>query len=214
MSEAPHAHPPLRARLREEVRTAILDAAESVLARDGLRAGRMEDIARQAGVAVGTVYNHFADRDALLRSLLDSRRGELLGRVDGALESADSAFRSQLGAFVEAIFDHARSHRSLLALLVQDQGLALKARLTPSPESRTLEQLRARARRIVTVGIAEGALRRKDSGLWADLLVGSVRALLLRELVQTGEPRRIPPVRPAVEFFLTGAGVAHGRSAD
>jgi AcrR family transcriptional regulator len=214
MVPAPPTQPPLRARLREEVRFAILDAAESVLARDGLAAGRMEDIARRAGVAVGTVYNHFADRDALLLSLLDSRRAELLGRVDDALASAGPGFRRRLAAFAEAIFNHVRTHRSLLALLVQDQGLALKARLTPSPETRTLEQLRARARRIVASGVAEGSLRRRDSGLWADLLVGAVRALLLRELTQPGGSRRSGPVRPLIEFFLTGAGAADGRSTD
>jgi AcrR family transcriptional regulator len=195
------------------VRTAILDAAEQVLAREGLGAGRMEDIARRAGVAVGTVYNHFADRDTLLRSLLQSRRGELLGRVDRALASADPGFRKQLTAFVSAVFEHARSHQSLLALLVQDQGVALKARLEPSPETRALNQLRARARRIVARGVAEGVIRRKGSALWADLLVGAVRALLLRELERPGEPRQSAPVQPIVDFFLTGAGDSHGRAS-
>lgn len=214
MDEASHTQTPLRARLREEVRIAILDAAESVLARDGFNAGRMEDIARSAGVAVGTVYNHFADRDSLLQSLLESRRGELLGRLDRALATAGPAFRDQLAAFVEAVFAHARTHRSLLALLVQDQGLALKARLSPSRESRTLEQLRARALQVVTAGIEEGALRRRDSALWPDLLVGAVRALLLRELAPAAELRKPAPVRPLIEFFLQGAGATHGRTTD
>jgi len=201
---------PLRARLRDEVRSAILDAAEQVLAREGLNAGRMEDIARRAGVAVGTVYNHFADRDALLRSLLASRRDELLGRVDRALAAAGPGFRERLAAFVTAMFAHAQTHRSLLSLLVQEQGQALKARLEPAPETRTLAQLRVRARQIVAGGVAEGALRRKDSALWADLLIGSVRALLMRELERPGAPGKSAPVRAMLDFFMTGAGEPDG----
>ena len=209
----PRSRLPLRTRLRDEVRAAILDAAEEVLAREGLAAGRMEDIARRAGVAVGTVYNHFADRDALLRCPLASRRDELLGRVDRALAAAAPGCEEQLTAFVSAMFAHARTHRSLLSLLVQEPGLALKARLEPTPETRTLGELRARARRIVSEGLQEGALRRKDSALWADLLVGAVRALLLRELEHPGTPGKRTPVRAIVDFFLEGAGVTHGRSS-
>jgi AcrR family transcriptional regulator len=202
---------PLRARLREEVRDAILDAAEEVLGREGLQLGRMEDIARTAGVAVGTVYNHFADRDSLLRSLLDSRRDELLGRVDRAVAAAGSAFREQLDAFALAILAHVRTHRSLIALLVQDQGVALKARLHPSPDTRTLDQLRLRARRIVARGVAAGALRGRDSSLWADLLVGTVRTLLQRELNPADARRKSVSARSAIDFFLNGAGARHGR---
>jgi AcrR family transcriptional regulator len=62
MRSASHHPPPrLRERLREEAARAILAAAEEVFATDGLQA-RMERIAEQAGVAVGTLYNHFEDR--------------------------------------------------------------------------------------------------------------------------------------------------------
>ena len=64
----------LRTRLRTEVRAAILDAAESVFAEEGLHRGRMEHVSRRAGTAVGTLYNHFENRDALLATLLSTRR--------------------------------------------------------------------------------------------------------------------------------------------
>ena len=64
------APPRLRHRLREETVSAILEAAEHEFASDGLHAARMERIAARAGVAVGTLYNHFDDREALVLALV------------------------------------------------------------------------------------------------------------------------------------------------
>ena len=69
--------PRLRERFREETRRALLAAAEQTLARDGLANARMETIAQAAGVAVGTVYNYFSDREQLISALLELRRSEL-----------------------------------------------------------------------------------------------------------------------------------------
>src|SRR5919206_3781985 len=91
----------LRERLREATRDAILAAAEQAFAADGPRA-RMESIAERAGIAVGTLYNHFEDRDALWKALGRSRREALLARVDAALAaSRGQRFRDALGAFVD-----------------------------------------------------------------------------------------------------------------
>src|SRR5512139_3867755 len=112
-SASPHTSSRLRERLREETARAILEAAEEVFAQDGLQA-RMERIASEAGVAVGTLYNHFEDRAALVRSLVLSRRGALLSRVDEALAGVREApVADQLRAFFTAVEEHARAHGRL-----------------------------------------------------------------------------------------------------
>jgi AcrR family transcriptional regulator len=60
---------------RTHRREAILDAAGEVFGAKGFEATRMEDVARQAGVAKGLVYKHFVSKDALFEALVD-RRGE------------------------------------------------------------------------------------------------------------------------------------------
>src|SRR3954463_14790871 len=72
----------LRERFRQETAEAVLQAAEEVFAEKGFHAASMSEIARRAGVAVGTLYNHFADRETLLKHLLDTRCQELLALVD------------------------------------------------------------------------------------------------------------------------------------
>ena len=78
----------LRERQREQTSAAILDAAEELFADKGLANAHMNDIASRVGVAVGTLYNHFKDRDALLAALLENRRAELLARIDAFLDAA------------------------------------------------------------------------------------------------------------------------------
>ena len=52
----------LRDRLKETTEQSILAAAEEVFAETGLHGARMETIAQNAGVSVGTLYNYFNDR--------------------------------------------------------------------------------------------------------------------------------------------------------
>ena len=51
-------------------RTAILDAARTVIARSGVRGLRVEAVAEAAGVSVALIYYHFTDRTTLLRETL------------------------------------------------------------------------------------------------------------------------------------------------
>lgn len=69
------------------------------------------DIAREAGVGVGTVYLEFTSKDALLEALASGHHGELLGRMERAVSSSGSSaserLRALLDARVEGLLEHA-----------------------------------------------------------------------------------------------------------
>src|SRR5579863_9458398 len=97
--------PPLRRRdeARALFRNAILDAAEAVFAERGFHGARIQDIAERARIAVGTVYNHFSDKDDVLSALLDERTEGLLAQVRAGGAGAPAAsrgFRASLEARV------------------------------------------------------------------------------------------------------------------
>ena len=54
--------------IRARTRALLVDAAVRVIARKGAGAAAIHEIAAEAGVANGTVYNYFRDRDALLEA--------------------------------------------------------------------------------------------------------------------------------------------------
>jgi len=68
----------------------ILDAARSVLAERGLDI-EVADVAERAGVGVGTLYRHFANRDDLVRAILAQAVVDVVARLRSAAEIEDPA---------------------------------------------------------------------------------------------------------------------------
>ena len=69
------ARPPLgrRAATKARTREALLDAARRVFAERGYGPASVEEIARTAGVSVGSVYVHFASKEALFTALVEAQ---------------------------------------------------------------------------------------------------------------------------------------------
>jgi AcrR family transcriptional regulator len=76
-----------RAKRSAERREAILAAALDAFAANGFAATRLDDVARRAGVAKGTIYLHFADQETLFQELIRLE----LSPVVSALEQASHA---------------------------------------------------------------------------------------------------------------------------
>ncbi|MDD7966992.1 TetR/AcrR family transcriptional regulator [Actinomycetospora lemnae] len=63
-----------RAAARERTHAGLLDAAAAVFAEKGYGAASVGEIARTAGVSVGSIYAHFAGKQDLFLALMDRRR--------------------------------------------------------------------------------------------------------------------------------------------
>ncbi len=67
-------------------RAAILNAATRVFARRGFFNAQVADVAREAGVAAGTVYLYFRSKDDLLTSIFEESMTRALEKADRALD--------------------------------------------------------------------------------------------------------------------------------
>jgi AcrR family transcriptional regulator len=76
----------------------ILDAAERYVRLVGIQRLSVNEVARQAGVSRGSVYNHFPDRDALLGAVLE----RIAARFVAASEPFVSRRRTLAGQVAEA----------------------------------------------------------------------------------------------------------------
>lgn len=70
---------------------AIIDAAIRVFARSGYYNSRVSDIAREAGIAAGTIYLYFRTKDEILVTLFREKMAEWVARVGEAIASAPDA---------------------------------------------------------------------------------------------------------------------------
>jgi len=78
----------LRAKKSAERRDAILAAALEEFSSQGFTATRLDDVAKRAGVAKGTIYLHFRDKESLFQELIRAMLTPLVGTIE-ALGAAD-----------------------------------------------------------------------------------------------------------------------------
>src|SRR4051794_12765029 len=80
----PTTKPPLR-RDAQRTRARSLAATRAAFQERGLDVG-VDEIARRAGVGMGTLYRHFPTKDALVDAIVDARFAELTAAAERALE--------------------------------------------------------------------------------------------------------------------------------
>jgi AcrR family transcriptional regulator len=97
-------------------RERVLSAARRLFAERGVRSVTMDEVARAAGVAKGTVFHRFGDRAGLALALLDEHERELQeGILRGPPPLGPGAPpRERLRAFVTALVELTVEHRDLL----------------------------------------------------------------------------------------------------
>ena len=87
-------------------RERILKAAITVFAAHGFYNAKMEDIAREAGVAVGTTYLYFENKDDLMISIFEEEMEPIINRMR-AVMAGESSATGKIAAFI-------RSHLSFV----------------------------------------------------------------------------------------------------
>jgi AcrR family transcriptional regulator len=122
--------PPLRADARRN-RDRLLAAARDAF-RDGGRTVQLADVARAAGVGVGTVYRHFPTRETLLETLAREHLAELQQIAERSAEIEDPF--EALGVLLRDMLNQQLSKRGMSAVLtaavdVQEETTRAKARL-------------------------------------------------------------------------------------
>ena len=80
-------------------RNQILDAATKVFAEKGFHPTTIKDIAKEAGIADGTIYNYFENKTALMLGIFD-RLNESDKRVEDFSKFTDVDFRSFMKAYL------------------------------------------------------------------------------------------------------------------
>jgi AcrR family transcriptional regulator len=200
---------PHTTRTKEEVlkdfRTAeILDAARRVIGELGYADASMERIAQEAGVAKGTLYLYFKNKESLLLAALELGYEELVSRTRSATQRVRGS-EEKLRQVAEAFVEHASEHRSFYRALQERPDLGPDALSRVSERMRDLmdgyvELLRGTVER----GIRRGELRpvdpRRAAGVFVEILRGVVTAR-----VRTTDPDSVAnDVDRVLDLFLHG----------
>jgi AcrR family transcriptional regulator len=172
------------ARSRAETRRRLIEAGTERFARDGLHGTTSTQIARAAGVAAGTFYLHFADKQALFRAIAFDTLARLRDRMTTAADAAGGDVQRQLRARMETLVAFADEHRDLVRIVF---GRGHEAGALADEMADTLfPGVEARLRERIAEGLA-------DPGLHAAVAAQSLLAMWTRVVAWWVEdPSRAP----------------------
>jgi len=201
-------------RLIEERRNQILDAAALLFARKGYKGATIREIAREAGVAEGTIYNYFDSKHDLLISLPQRISWPMVSsfvrsaRSQGPDTVADD--EEQMVQLLQASMGSIQQHTDAVKVL-----LAYIPFMEEEIQSQFLEQTTLFFTRIFDLEgflqsrIEAGTFRSLDTAIAARAFVGMVLIFVLSQEILPG--RKAVPMsyekiaREVVQLFLYGA---------
>jgi AcrR family transcriptional regulator len=161
MSAAP-AGRPLR-RVAEQNRQRLLDAASEVFAERGLEAS-VEEIARTAGVGMGTLYRRFPTKEALISALVHD---VLTTMLELAREGTERPDGTGLEYFLEAASAYQAGHRGCLARL-----------WNAGPEHELVQEVRRLIDDMLTGAKRHGRVRAEITSTDVTIVLWAVRGII------------------------------------
>jgi len=168
---------------KEEVREAILDATDRLLARFGYRKMTVEDIATEAGIGKGTIYLHFSSKEQVVLSHVDrivDRLKERLSEIARSDATAAERLRLMLLTRVLFRFDSIQHYTQSLNDLLAALRPGLLARRAQYFESEA--QIFAE---VLTAGRKSGEFSFADEHATAHALLQATNGLLPYSLSTT-----------------------------
>ena len=161
-------------------REQIIEAATRVFAEKGFRRATTREVAREAGVSEGTIYNYFEDKDDLLMAILD-RLNETKRRAQDFEEGMATDFRGFFKEYLRRRMSFIWEHREVFRVVLSEMLVNAELR------ELYLQQVVA-----PTMGIAEenfrsrmeqGEVRQSDAPLTTRSVAGAVLGVLVLGLL-------------------------------
>ncbi|MFR9801910.1 TetR/AcrR family transcriptional regulator [Pseudonocardia sp. RS010] len=197
-------------RPREGTRDRIIDAAAVIFMRDGYASARLADVAALAGIQVGSLYHHFASREALVSELLEESAERIhafvFAEVAALPPGADAATQLATMITAQVVSLLTGPHTSVYMRISRQAPASLRAR-SEAAQRRYL----ADWAKVVQRGADEGTLRADLEGeIVCRLIFGAMNDIVSWYSVDgPSDPARIALV--LAETVLEGLGELQGR---
>lgn len=157
---------PINTRVRDEIFKAVL----AVLSSQGVGAFTMERVAETAGIAKGSIYNHFKNKDDLLRFVYRQTVEPIRVKVEQAIDQIPSAIE-KIKIIVKMWFFGINENRAMFEFLIHDRSVGQMVDTVPD---RARDICTRQAEKVFQEGIEEGEFRSDlPAQLLAEMLFGA-----------------------------------------
>ena len=167
---------------REQLRQRILDAARSLFVEKGVDAVSMREIAKQIGYSATTLYNYFADKEALLQALCDT---DFLALASGMREIMQIACPiSRIRALCKGYAQFALQHPGHYRFMFMTPRAPCNLEITDIEQGNTEQDAYAQLQTVVQKAFDAGLFREalQDSELIAQTLWAGVHGVCSLEI--------------------------------
>jgi AcrR family transcriptional regulator len=160
-----------RAERAAERRGAIIEAAMDEFIARGFAATRLDDVAKRAGVAKGTIYLHFKDKESMFEELIRTAIVPMITRLWGTPPQPGASVRDMVEGFAKTFIEEvATTRRGDLVRLIVAEGPRFPAVADfyyREVVSRGLGGMRA----LIELGIARGEIKQKNLARFPQIMV-------------------------------------------
>jgi AcrR family transcriptional regulator len=159
-----------RASRAAERRQAIIDAALDEFVARGFAAARLDEVAKRAGVAKGTIYLHFKDKESMFEELIRTALVPLIGRlhspppIGGSVRDAVEGFAR---TFIQEV---AATRRGDIVRLIVAEGPRFPA-IADFYYREVVSRGLAGMRALIELGVTRGEIQQKNLARFPQILV-------------------------------------------
>jgi AcrR family transcriptional regulator len=193
-----------RAERAAERRQAIIEAAMDEFTERGFAATRLDDIAKRAGVAKGTIYLHFKDKESMFEELIRTAIVPLVGRMQGP-PPASGTVRDLIESFaLNFIQEIASTRRADIVRLIVAEGPRFPA-IADFYYREVVSKGLAAMRAMIELGIARGEVKNERLAKYPQIMVApALIAVIWQSLFAKHAPL------DAMEMFRTHLDLVFG----
>jgi len=177
-----------RAERAAERRAAIVEAALEEFIASGFTATRLDDVAKRAGVAKGTIYLHFKDKESMFEELVRTAIVPLLSRL-ATPSSPGTTVRDTIENFAATFMrEVANTPRGDIVRLIVAEGPRFPA-IADFYYREVVSRGLAGMRALIELAIARGEIRHKELARFPQIIVApAIVAVIWKSLFERHSP--------------------------
>ena len=181
-----------------DVKTRILDAAASVLARRGYHDTNVEEIVSRSGTSKGGFYFHFPSKERMVVGLVEQLGDKLVKKVERSI-NLETRPANRLAMALDTLmrtFGKQRKLAQILLVNIAGQGRSLDKKFLP-----VRDQFTRLIQKELDGAVAAGLIQPQDTRLAAQVWLGALHEVLLQWLM-ADSPAPVADALPALSAML------------
>lgn len=151
----------IREKLRQKRTELILETAEAILTKKGYHYTSMDEIAAQAGVAKGTLYQHFPTKEDLFFALIEQALIQFEQLVQQVATSSSNPRQKLERIFYYIYGEQPGTHVQLMRLLRNNEELSLRLKMKRAQSGERINDAIDQLRNILEEGKSQGLFNPK-----------------------------------------------------